>query len=415
MVVLTKEKMEQPRAQGQPSQSQDPPAGLAAESYEFIARSMDMQRALRQAFESLELKPESTSEEIHEVWRGGFEQVYDNLFAMFLRPMRLTGLPLDWLTQSKEATPPNRLVDAYLGWLKLVGKTPERHMRAMSNAFSSSYQGGNVNRADEDVTGHTSNATPVNLLQNMVDEGAKVYVETFDLMVSYFGENQSVLPRQLFSTFHEALAIYPKRRLVAKKYEAMLHDTWQKSLSRFAAEVKRQPTPMVFKVFFKTYLTVFSDEFSRLMASKEFVEAQNAFANVNSDSISAQRRFMQAQLDLFPFLPVATKDETDTLAERLHSYKTRSDALERKVRVLEAKLKTLAESHPAGPGVGITAAPEISDNRAKDGARAVAAAACSGGTSVRACLSDGPKARAYRHRGARPLHEVLKVRTEERP
>jgi len=344
------EKGSRAEEQGQPSKTQGVPAGLAAESYEFIARTMDMQQSLRHAFESLELKPETAAEDIQQMWRGSFDQVYNNLFAMFLRPIRLAGSPTDLLTVPLESITPDKLADGYLSWLKLVSETPARYMKAMSNAFRSTYQGGNAIQMDRDVTGQTGHATPANLLRNMVDEGAEAYVETFDRMVSFFSENQFTLPRQLLDSLHEVLANYPRQRRVARKYETLFHDTWEKSLSRLAAEIKKQPAPVAFKDFFKTYLKVFGDEFSRLMASSEFFEAQNSYSAITSDLTSAQRRFMQAQLDLFPALPVATKNETDALAQRLHSYKVRSDALERKVRVLEAKLNALAPARqPAEP------------------------------------------------------------------
>lgn len=336
--------------EGKPGAAESAYARLAAESYEFINRSMAMRRALRRAYDRLEKGPgvAGTAEETCPAWRTSFEQVYDNLFAIFLRPVRLFASPAGLLARPLELPAPSTFADLYAGWLRLIGEAQTRYLRAASNAWRSLSP--DVSGNDGDLTGQARQPSAANLWRNMVDEGVLAYVETLDRTMSYVAENQFILPKPLFAALHKVMSGYPEVQRAAREYETLFHDTWERALRLLSAEVCGQPGRTGFDDFFKTYISVFNAEFDRLLRSPEFVRAQNSFVNAVSDLTAALRQVMQAQLDLFPFLPFASKQDTDAIAQRLHSYKARSDALERKVRQLEARLQELAAmANVAGP------------------------------------------------------------------
>jgi len=262
-----------------------------------------------------------------------FDQVYQNLFAMFLRPYRVMMSPMELVRQPMEMLTPRTVAESYVDWFKLWGDTQARFLKATAEAFQR--LGGGPDKlegsTDADVTDQLRDVTPLNLLRNLADEGAEAYFATIDQLAEYLGEAQFMLPKAFFVNLREIASSYPRARHLGEKYERMFHDTWERSLRRFAEEVKKGDKPLAFKDFFKTYVRIFAEEYNRLMGSPEFIEVQNAFSSVTTSTITAMRRFMESQLDMFPFLPFTTRSESDAIEARMHSYKSRMDALERKV------------------------------------------------------------------------------------
>lgn len=315
--------------------------GLPSESYEFIARTISIHRWLKQAFETYQHNPGLSAEETYESWHSVFDQVYNNLFAMFLRPYRVMMSPMELVRQPLEMVTPRTVAESYTDWLKLWGDTQARFLKATAEAFHRLGGGPDTleGSADTDVTGRLGDITPLSLLSHLADEGAEAYFATIDQLAKYLGEAQFMLPKAFFVNLREIASGYPRARHLGEKYEQMFHNAWEQALRRFAGEVGKSDKPLDFKEFFKAYVSVFSSEYNRLMGSPEFIEVQNAFASVTTSTISAMRRFMESQLDLFPFLPFTTRSESDAIEARMHSYKRRIDSLERKVRQMDRALR----------------------------------------------------------------------------
>ncbi|MBM3131482.1 MAG: hypothetical protein FJZ95_00405, partial [Chloroflexi bacterium] len=134
----------------------------------------------------------------------------------------------------------------------------------------------------------------------------------------------------------ELLSSYPKAYQVGERYESMLRNTWDESLKRLAVEVRKSPDRKIeYKDFFDSYITIFGEEYDRLLRSPEYTELQANLSSMVSTTILASQKMMEAQLEMFPALPFAPREDVDALAQRVHSVKRRLNTLERNVRQIE--------------------------------------------------------------------------------
>ena len=335
------EKTEEPKSG--PRRTFDAYLGLPSESYEFITRSLVMHHWLREAFDILRREPELDIEKVLLAWRPSFDQVYNHLFTIFLRPYRLMSSPVaEYLRQPFEMVTPKTLVDSYVDIFKMWGEAQSRSLKGTAAALEKlgGDDGGTNARPDTDVTGQLNELTPFNVLRNVADEQTRSFFETLDQWAQYLGERQFLLPKEFFVRLQEVASSYPKARRLGRKYEEAFHHVWEAALKKFAEEVKKSPgRELEFGEFFKGYVTIFGDEYKKLLGSPEFIQLQNEFTAVNAGTILSLRKLMEAQLDVLPFLPFANRSEADALAARLHSYKRRIDSLERKMREMEGQLK----------------------------------------------------------------------------
>ncbi|MBI2854370.1 MAG: hypothetical protein HYX87_05560 [Chloroflexi bacterium] len=326
---------------------------LPSESYEFIARTMAMRGWLEQAYGVLLRNPNLSASEIHEAWRPVFDRVYDNLFAMFLQPYRLLMFPMDYLKRPLEAMTSRAFADAYMDGIRLWSETQSKLTGVVVDAFDAfTSDGRELDRSrDESITSQLMSLTPLNLFKRVADEGTRAYLEMVEQFTRRLGKNEFALPKSLLSSIQATATSYPKAMRLGRKYETMFRDIWEKATRRFAEEVKKKPVQIEFRAFYRTYVYIFAKEYGKLMASQGFIEVQNELANVIAEAVASLRKFMEVQLELVPYLPLTTKSETNALEERVHSYKVRSDILERRVRALEQKIESMtvpASSHADG-------------------------------------------------------------------
>lgn len=320
--------------------------GLQSETYEFILRSLAMDEWLKRAYTMSQEQPDWTAERTYESWQHAFGHVYTNLFAMFFRPHRIMMFPLNPFSRDRmETITASSPSDMYLDMFTMWGDAQSRMMKGFASAMET-YGDGNgkgISGIDQPFAPDARGLSPIGLMKNLADEQSRTYLESFELLMQYVGESQFLMPKEFFGYLQQLLASYPKAYQAGQQYEAALHSTWDRSLKRFAVEVKKVPDQkMEFKEFFESYIAIFGEEYDRLLRTPEFNQLQSSLVAITSDTISASEKMMGAQLEMFPTLPFAPRKEMDTLAERVQSYKRRLNNLERKVRSMET------ESSPPG-------------------------------------------------------------------
>ena len=91
-------------------------SSLQSESYEFIVRTIAMHNWLKEAYRLIEENPELSAEQMYMTLQPSFENVYDHLFALFLRPYRILMFPFGEYTDTiMENMAPKSMAGTYLG------------------------------------------------------------------------------------------------------------------------------------------------------------------------------------------------------------------------------------------------------------------------------------------------------------
>ncbi len=331
--------MEENRIQDKSKSNFDAYVQLQSESYEFITRTVAMHNWLREAYRLLCEKPGLSAEEMYEAWKPAFERIYGHLFAAFLRPYRVMIFPFgEFLRAQADSFAPGTLSNTDLDTLRLWEEGQSKFLKGMASAFQ---QVGS--RSDRTASGNENGAidglqelAPLRLIGDIADQDGKVYLQMLEQSLGYFSESQFPLPKNLVLHLKQLVSSYPKAYRLAKRHEGMFRSTWEKSLKRFTQEIKK-PAGLVpeFKEFYKTYTSIFTQEYDQLLGSPEFIEVQNNYMAMNLDVVASMKKAMEAQIEMFPALPFVTGGEMAALEKTVHSYKRRIDGLERRVRKME--------------------------------------------------------------------------------
>jgi hypothetical protein len=312
---------------------------LQSESYEFITRTVAMHNWLREAYWLLCEKPGLSAEEMYEAWGPAFERIYGHLFAAFLRPYRVMIFPFgEFLRAQADSLALGTLANTYLDTLRLW---EEGQSRFLTGVTSTLQQVGS--KSDKPASGNGKGAidglqelTPLRLIGDVADQEGKAYLQMLEQSLGYFGESQFPLPKNLVLHLKQLVSSYPQAYRLARRHEGMFRSTWEKSLKRFTLEIKRTAGPIPeYKEFYKTYTSIFTQEYDQLLGSPEFIEVQNSFMAMNLDVIASMKKVMEAQMEMFPALPFVTGGEMAALEKTVHSHKRRIDRLERRVREME--------------------------------------------------------------------------------
>lgn len=312
---------------------------LQSETYEFILRAMAMDEWLKRAYTMMQERPEWSAERTYEAWRHTFTHVYANLFAMFFRPYRIMMFPLNPFSRDKfESITASSPTSMYLDFFNMWGEAHSRMLKGLASAFENFGNGNGTAfaKVGEPLDPESRELSPIGLMKHIADEQSRTYLETIDTFMQYVGGSQFLLPKEFFAYMQQLISSYPKAYQAGERYEAMLRSTWDKSLKRLAVEIKKAPEEKIeFKDFFESYIAIFGEEYDRMLRTPEFTELQGNLVAIISDTIMASEKMMEAQLEMFPALPFAPRNEVDTLAQRVHTYKRRINQLEHRVRELE--------------------------------------------------------------------------------
>lgn len=308
---------------------------LQSESYEFITRTIATHNWIREAYRLFQANPELKAEELYIAWQPVFDRIYEHLFSPFFRPYRVMLFPLGelWKTQvhlAQAGPKPGSPLDSFLSW----GQEQARFLEGLTGIFryySSLGDNGRGDARNKDIDG-VEGLTPLGLLRITVDEEAAKYLAAIEHFLGDLGENQFMFPKNFILNLHKVVSTFPGAYRTAQKYETMFRETWGKSARAFASRIKESPAPVEFQTFFDTFRTVFAADFDRLLKHQDFRDAQSKFLESISEVTVCVRKVMESWLAMFPSLPFVTVHEMDALAKNVHGYKRRMDRLERKVR-----------------------------------------------------------------------------------
>jgi len=215
---------------------------LQSESYEFITRTVAMHNWLKEAYSLLQEKSSLSADEIYKEWHPAFDQIYRNLFAAFLRPYRAMLHPFGQALETQiENSSPGTIASSWLAAFKLWGEAQSRFLNGIAGALRSYSEesAGAMKDAEEGDIGRLQDLTPMGLLRKITDEETMAYYDSLDQFLGYLGENQFLLPKPLIIHLQKVVSSYPRAYRLAREYQAMFHETWEKSLKRFTSEINK--------------------------------------------------------------------------------------------------------------------------------------------------------------------------------
>ncbi|HXY74304.1 MAG TPA: poly(R)-hydroxyalkanoic acid synthase subunit PhaE [Dehalococcoidales bacterium] len=319
--------MAEKRASENSKTSPDSGMQLHSESQEYLTRTIAMHDWLREAYWLLCQKHSLTSEELFETWRPAFERIYGNLFATFFRPYRMMMFPYG-ANLGNYASPflfgaPN---NPYFDFIRSLGQLQTQFFQGMATASASDRI---VNNASPQASVSGANA-------DYISPEEKAFLDTLEQSLNYFHENHFPLPNNYISNIKQLAANYPKSYRLALKHEGMFRSVWEKSLKLFTVEIKKTGSQVPeFREFYNTYMNIFSQEYSKLVGSSEYIKVQNDFLTTSLNVNNFFKKVIQGQIEMFPALPFTTEGEMTELEQTVHSHKRRINSLERKVREME--------------------------------------------------------------------------------
>lgn len=313
---------------------------LQSESYEFITRTIAMHNWLREAYRLMQDNPRLNSDELYLAWNPAFKQVYEHLFAAFLRPYRSVVLPFGELMKMQtEHLTVSSVTNTNLSMFEMFSEAQAKFLRGFSGAVQD--YSGEVSRFLHAEGGHTidefGKVSPLSLAKHIGDEEMKVFFESAGRFFGFLGESEFHLPKALILHLQKLFEIYPQIHELSEQYEGMLEHNWERALKRFTSEIKKEGPEVDFKQFFKSYVSVLTQEFDGLLRSEEFVGVQNRFLELTSEFTSSLRKAIEVRIEMFPYLPFVTTSEMEAVEKNVHSYKRRLDILERKMADMEEK------------------------------------------------------------------------------
>jgi hypothetical protein len=256
---------------------------LPKETFELFTRSVDTYTKLFEAWRNSSAvlssgKPES--QELYNIWARDFKGIYDDLFEMLFRPMKLLA-GLQWADNL------TRLGDfARLSW--------------PFGAFASIYA---VFKPYENLIYLYPKETP-QLLQKVVNS----YVDFYSAWRDYYTE--------LYKAWNEAT-----EKLSTQFAEKM------------ANSQKDPKKPMDFGAFYDLWLETFSKTYIELLSLPNMVSVQTRLSSSTMDIIEHSRELSEAIMSLSPAFPFPTKSEMNETYKRLHLLRKDIEEVNQKVEV----------------------------------------------------------------------------------
>lgn len=254
---------------------------LPRETFELFTRSVDTYAKLFEAWRnsSSEIssgKPEP--QELFKIWARDFQSIYDDLFEMLFRPMKLLA-GLQWadnLTRMGDFT--------RLSW--------------PFGAFGSIYT---VLKPYENLIYLFPKETP-QLLQKVVNS----YVNFYEAWRDYY--------TGLYKAWNEAT-----EKLSTQFAEKM-------------AESQKDPQkPLDFGVFYDLWMETFSKTYIELLSLPNMVSVQTRLSSSTMEVIQNWRELLEALMSVSPAFPFPTKSEMDETYKRLHGLRNDFEEVSKRI------------------------------------------------------------------------------------
>ena len=254
---------------------------LPKETYELFTRSADVYTKLyRTWYNSSEhfSKGKLESQELHKVWANNFKDIYNNVFEMLFRPMKITaGSPwTDTLAQMGDLTRGSWPVGAF-GSLQELFKPYE------------------------------------------------------SLMYLY--------PKEILQLFSKVVNAYANFSSAWAEYNSRFYKAWneasEKLSSQFAEKMvnlqKDSEKPIGFMDFYDLWQETFSKTYVELLSLPDMVSVQTRLSSSMMDLIKYWRDFIEAIISTSPAFPLPTKSEMDDVYKKLHLLEKEIDEINKKV------------------------------------------------------------------------------------
>jgi len=241
---------------------------LPKETFELFTRSADTYTKLFEAWRhSSDVlasgKPES--QELYSVWAKDFKGVYDDMFEMLFRPMKLlSGSPwTDSFSQMSEL--------ARLSW-------------------------------------------PAGGFGNM------------DTLFKPYENLIYLIPKEVPHLFSKVMNSYTDFFSALRDYYAGFHKAWEEATEKLSKELvdkmavlqKDQEKPIDFATFYELWHETFSKTYTKLLSLPDMVSVQTRLSSSTMDLIKHWREMSEAIMSVSPAFPFPTKSEMDETYKRLH-------------------------------------------------------------------------------------------------
>lgn len=254
---------------------------LPKETFELFTRSVDTYTKLFEAWRnsSSELssgKPEP--QKLFKIWTRDFQGIYDDLFEMLFRPMKLLA-GLQWADDFTQMGDFTRLSWPFgvLGSIYAVWKPYENLIYLFPKE------------------------TP-QLLQKVVNS----YMDFYEAWRDYY--------TGLYKAWNEAT-----EKLSTQFAEKM-------------AESQKDPQKQIdFSTFFDLWMETFSKTYIELLSLPNMVSVQTRLSSSTMEVIKNWRELLEASMSVSPAFPFPTKSEMDEVYKRLHGLKNDFEEVSKRV------------------------------------------------------------------------------------
>lgn len=322
---------------------------LSTETWELMLRNVDTYQALYKMWLEFVSPKGRGKGDVYESWLQASQQLYENVFELFTRPIRLaTGIPglypemataySQWLKGLGLAgfTPPQETMDAYSAMLKVwaeMATAPWKGWQEIMEQLAQGTREGPLGGLD---------AWFKAMMPAEASKLASVFQENWARLLSAFPV--LAIAKPALESQRKSLEAYTKMAKLWIDLQSTLYETWLEASARFSENMQRARekaqsagTTISFQEFAKAWLDTFGDTYDTLLKSKEYVALQAELNSSIMDFIKHTRDAAEAFLGQFPTLPVPLKSEMDQVEKDLHSLSQEVTRLARKLEDLAAK------------------------------------------------------------------------------
>lgn len=257
---------------------------LPKETYEFFARSTDVCMKMYNSWlktSDLLLNGKQESQELSSIWARDFEEIYNDVFEVLFRPMKiLAGAPWTDTVAS---------IFDFMKWPAPFG------------AFGGLY----------------------------------AWLKPYEGLVSLY-------PKEIPQLFSKVVDAYTTFYVSWREYYSTLHKAWLEASEKLSKEFvektvdlqNNSKNPIDFWDFYNLWVETYQKTYTNLLSLPEMIAVQTRLSSSMMDIIKNWRDLLEASIAFSPSFPLSTKSEMDDVYKRIRLLQKEIDKIN---KTLETK------------------------------------------------------------------------------
>ncbi|HBQ29257.1 hypothetical protein HX99_03570 [Peptococcaceae bacterium SCADC1_2_3] len=200
---------------------------------------------------------------------------------------------------------------------------------------------------------------------NLLKTGQTIYTEPLTKLQEGWENIPFMMPKEALDAFFKGLNSQVELQKAWFDYYTKLYETWenvQEEFTKIMTEARsghnpgnnpghnnpgnnpgNSPEAIPYHKFVELSIGTAANLYERLLGEDSFVEAQSKMIHELMDTIVNQRKFWEALLGAYPFLPFVYRSEIDDAYQRLHTLRRKVRDVEKREFELSREIKDLQQ------------------------------------------------------------------------